>query len=83
MAIGHDQEDVVWLLLVLGSSLDWSELPPRVLGAIEEYDISTEDRKATPDVRTLKDSCERTALALAKEVGGRWSDWHSRLSPPT
>lgn len=85
VAIKHDKEEVGWLLLVLGSSLKWSELPPQVLSAIEEMNISIEDRTPSPDIRTLKDSQGRTAAALAKEVGGRWAEWDSsgRLDPPT
>jgi hypothetical protein len=83
VAIRYDQEEVAWLMLVLASSLDWSQFPPRVLQEMKALKLSKEDRKAGIDVRSIKDSDGRTAAALAQEIGGLWSDWcnSGRLLP--
>jgi hypothetical protein len=85
VAIRNNQQDVAWLMLVLGSSLDWAQFPPMVLHATESMGLSKDDRSAQPDVRTLEDNEGKTAAAVAKEVGGVWSDWikSGRLDPPT
>ena len=85
VAIRNDQQEVAWLLLVLGSSLDWCEFPPAVLHAMESMGLSKEDRSAQPDIRNLKDSEGKTTAIVAKERGGVWSDWtkSGRLNPPT
>lgn len=75
VAIRYNQEEVVWLMLVLGSSLDWSQFPPQVLQAMELLNLSKDDRKVGIDLRSLKDSEGRTAAALAQEMGGVWSSW--------
>lgn len=84
VAIRHNQEEVAWLMLVLGSALDWSEFPPIVLEAMESMRLSKDDRSPEPDIRTLKDSEGKTAATLAAEVGGVWLNWSKsgRLDPP-
>jgi hypothetical protein len=83
VAIRYNQEEVAWLMLVLGSSLDWAQFPPRVLQGMKALNLSKEERKAGIDVRSLKDSEGRNAAALAQEVGGLWLDWcnSGRLLP--
>ncbi len=85
VAIRNNQQEVAWLMLVLGSSLDWSEFPPMVLHAMESIGLSKDDRSAQPDIRKLEDSEGKTSAVVAKEVGGVWSDWikSGRLDPPT
>jgi hypothetical protein len=85
VAIRNNQQEVAWLMLVLGSSLNWSEFPPVVLQAMESMGLSKEDRSAEPDIRTLKESEGKTAAAVANEAGGIWLDWSksSRFDPPT
>lgn len=85
VAIRNNQQEVAWLLLVLGSSLDWRKLPPVILHAMESIGISKDQRIAEPDIRTLKDNEGRTAAAVAEEIGGVWSDWirSGWLDPPT
>ena len=84
VAIRSNQQEVAWLLLVLGSSLDWSGFPPMVLYGMECMGLSKHDRSAQPDIRILKDREGKTAAAVAKEQGGVWSDWtkSARLDPP-
>jgi hypothetical protein len=81
VAIRYNRVEVAWLMLVLGSSLDWSAFPPEVLKAMEGV-LSKEDRRATPDIRTLQDADGRTPAALAQELGGVWHGWHQRLQAP-
>lgn len=75
VAIRYQREEVAWLLLAMASNLDWSQFPAPVLQAMESLGLSKDDRKASPDVRTLKDDKGRTPLALAQEIGGQWSGW--------
>jgi hypothetical protein len=75
VAIRYNREEVAWLMLVLGSSLDWSEFPPQVLQMMESLNLSKDDRKVGVDLRSLKDSKGRTAAALGQEMGGVWSSW--------
>ncbi|RMD43358.1 hypothetical protein DV735_g1751, partial [Chaetothyriales sp. CBS 134920] len=75
VAIRYDREEVAWLLLVLASSLSWSEFPPIVLQAMNNLKLTKEDRQPGPDIRTIKDGSGRTAKALAEEVGGIWQQW--------
>ena len=83
VAIRYNKVEVAWLMLVLGSSLDWSSLPLEVLKAIDGT-LDKEDRKATPDVRGLRDSEGRTPAAVAQDVGGIWLNWleDGRLRAP-
>ena len=75
VAIRYNQEEVAWLMLVLGSSLDWAQFPPQVLQGMNELNLSKEDRKSGIDVRSLRDSKGQTAAALAQDIGGLWSSW--------
>jgi len=75
VAIRYQREEVAWLLLAMASSLDWSKFPAPIIKAMESLGLSKNDRKADPDIRTLKDDTRRTPLALAQEIGGLWSGW--------
>ncbi|KAK5048212.1 hypothetical protein LTR84_005882 [Exophiala bonariae] len=83
VAIRYQQQEVAWLLLALGSQLDWSRFPNVVLQAMHGLGLQKEDRKAQSEIRNIKDSSGRTPVDLAKEVGGVWVDWlnEGRLSP--
>lgn len=83
VAINYNRVEVAWLMLVLGSSLEWTAFPSEVLQAVDGV-LSRDDRKATPDIRGLKDCEGRTPAALAQEIGGSWLEWvHTgRLSAP-
>ena len=82
VAIRYNQEQIAWLLLVLGSSLPWDQFPVPVLQGIKGLNLKKEDRSSEPDIRSLKDSDGRTAADLAREVRG-WSEWlqSGRLLP--
>jgi hypothetical protein len=74
-AIQNGQEEVAWLLLVLGSKLEWSSFPPNVLQTAKANDISPDDRHSDPDIRSLEDAQGRTASDIARSLGGVWSEW--------
>jgi hypothetical protein len=83
VAIRYQQQEVAWLLLALGSQLEWSKFPDVVLQAMQGLGLRKEDRKAQSEIRSLKDSSGRTPADLAKEVGGLWIEWlnKGRLMP--
>ncbi|KAH0843852.1 putative ring finger-like protein [Fonsecaea pedrosoi] len=83
VAIRYNQQEVAWLLLALGSQLDWAKFPSVVLQAMEGLGLRPEDRKGEPDIRTLIDSEGRTPAALARELKGVWTEWlkEDRLNP--
>lgn len=83
VAIRYQQQEVAWLLLALGSQLEWSKFPDVVLQAMQGLGLGKEDRKAQTEIRSLKDSSGRTPADLAKEVGGIWIEWlnEGRLNP--
>jgi hypothetical protein len=74
VAIRYNRVEIAWLILILGSSLEWSAFPAEVLKAMDGV-LSKDDRKASPDIRTLQDADGRTPAALAQEVGGIWMEW--------
>ncbi|KIX06100.1 uncharacterized protein Z518_04074 [Rhinocladiella mackenziei CBS 650.93] len=78
VAIRYGQQEVAWLLLALGSQLEWDKFPAPVLQAIQSLGLQKEDRNCDPDIRTLVDSEGRTPAALARELGGVWTEWLSR-----
>lgn len=83
VAIRYNQQEVAWLMLALGSTLDWARFPPEVLQGMKQLNLRKEDRSAGTDVRSLLDNDGRTAAAVAQEMGGVWLDWcnSGRLLP--
>jgi len=83
VAIRYNQVEVAWLLLILGSTLDWAQFSPPVIQAMETFGIEKSDRRGSPDIRTLKDNEGRTPANLAQELGGPWVEWltSGRLTP--
>ncbi len=75
VAIRYNQQQVAWLLLALGSQLDWDKFPSSVIQAMQSLSLRKEDRIGDPDIRTLVDSDERTPADLAKQLGGAWQEW--------
>lgn len=75
VAIRNNQLEVAWFLLSLASSLDWSDFPEPVLQAMDALGLEKRDRVAGPDIRSLRDSEERTAEGIAQEMGGPWTEW--------
>jgi len=75
VAIRYNQEEVAWLLLALGSQLEWAKFPSIVLQAMQRLGLRKEDRNGKPDIRTLMDSKGREPVALARQLGGVWDEW--------
>ena len=83
IAISAGNDDIVWLLLLLASSLEPESFPPDVLQAAYALGAVREDQTGKADIRALEDSTGRTAEGLAKELGGKWTAWvdERRLCP--
>lgn len=83
VAVRYNQQEVAWLLLALGSQLQWEKFPSVVLQAMQSLELRKEDRNGQPDIRTLVDSEGRTAADLAQKLGGVWVEWlrEGRLTP--
>ncbi|KAL8654330.1 MAG: hypothetical protein Q9210_001567 [Variospora velana] len=83
VAIRNGQEDVVWLLLLLASSLEPHRFPTDVTQAAETLVAVREDQTGKVDVRVLENAEHRTAEELAQKLGGKWESWiaDGRLKP--
>jgi len=83
VAIRYNQQEVAWLLLAVGSRLEWDKFSSDVLQAMQGLGLRKEDRRGEPDIRTLVDSEGRTPADLAQQLGGVWTAWLSegRLIP--
>lgn len=84
VAIQNSRAAVVWLLLLLASTLEMSQFPREVLEAAQNFGLSREDQSGKADIRTLKDAEGCTAVHLAIRVGGVWKEWlqSGRLKAP-
>jgi len=76
VAITYNQVEVAWLLLIVGSQLDWSAFPGYILQAASSLGVGKEDRRAGPDIRSLKNEAGQTAADVAQAAGGVWDDWN-------
>ena len=56
VAVANNKVEVIWLLLLLASTLDEAMFPPKVKQTALQLGISREDQAGQPDIRTLKDS---------------------------
>ena len=84
MAIQNQRMEVVWLLLLLASTLQRGEFPSAALQAAQNLGIQREDQNGKADIRSLKDSQGMTAEQRAASIGGIWTEWirSGRLKPP-
>ncbi|EOO01723.1 putative ring finger-like protein [Phaeoacremonium minimum UCRPA7] len=69
LAVEKQQEEIVWLLLWLASSLHESNFPAEAIAAAQAMGV--EQRGSGSDIRLLKDSEGRNAKEYALRVGGR------------
>ena len=83
VAIRYDQQEVAWLLLALGSQLEWDKFPSIVLQEMRSLGLRREDRNGDPDIQTLVDGEGRIPADLARQLGGLWQEWlrEGRLVP--
>ncbi|KAK7416777.1 hypothetical protein QQX98_004969 [Neonectria punicea] len=71
-AIEHTQDEVVWLLLWLSSTLPNEAFPDSARHAAESLAIGRLQVTATDDIRGLEDAKGRTAFTLAQQLQGPW-----------
>lgn len=72
IAIEKSQQEALWLLLWLASTLPSSEFPEEVINAAEAMGAGR-DTVTGADIRGLRDTDERTARDLAESMGVAWS----------
>ena len=84
VAIQNQRMEVVWLLLLLASTLKMDEFPSAAVQAAQNLGIQREDQSGKVDIRSLKDSQGTTAEQRAASIGGVWTEWirSGRLKPP-
>jgi hypothetical protein len=76
-AIQRSQEDVVWLLLWLASSLKLDAFPPTLSKLASDAQIARLVTNPGIDIRTLKDAHGMTAEDLALNMQGCWEGFLS------
>ena len=85
VAIHNQRVEVVWLLLLLASTLELDQFPAAILQAAQSLAIRREDQSGKVDIRSLKDFQGMTAEQRAAGMGGNWTEWLQlgRLKPPS
>ncbi|KAI1092564.1 hypothetical protein F5B19DRAFT_194982 [Rostrohypoxylon terebratum] len=73
LAIEKEQEEVVWLLLWMASTLSTESFPELVVQAAQTMGIERPSVLKSEDIRTLKDNQGRTAEVVAAQMGGFWT----------
>lgn len=75
LAVQAQKIEIVWMLLMLASSLDLEQFPSEVHQAAHVLGVMREDQAGKADIRSLRDAEGRTAEQLATSIGGIWNDW--------
>ncbi|KAI9848435.1 MAG: hypothetical protein M1837_000230 [Sclerophora amabilis] len=75
IAILAHQYTVAWLLLYFASSLEEYRLPSEVLLEASRLQVARDNGAEKVDIRALRDTDGRTAIDVAKEIGGAWDAW--------
>lgn len=70
LAVEKGQEEVLWLLLWLASSLATELFPEAALAAAQSMGLQRSSTSSTDDIRAFQDSQGRTAEAVASGLGG-------------
>ena len=85
VAIQNQRVEVVWLLLLLASTLELDRFPAAILQAAQSLGIQREDQSGKADIRSLKDFQGMTAEQRAASTAGNWTEWLQlgRLKPPS
>ncbi|XXH03884.1 hypothetical protein Hte_010292 [Hypoxylon texense] len=73
LAVEKGQEEVVWLLLWMASTLGTGAFPAPAVQAAEAMGIQRPSALASDDIRALTDNQGRTAEAVAAQMGGPWT----------
>ncbi|KAF2759968.1 hypothetical protein EJ05DRAFT_474996 [Pseudovirgaria hyperparasitica] len=77
-AVAAGSREVVWLLLLMASTLDLQAFPPQVFQEAEVLGImrpTDSEMEGKVDIRTLRDASGRSAEDVARENGGLWAEW--------
>lgn len=72
MALEKNQQEAVWLLLWLASSLPTGAFPEEVTEAAQVMNAGRSTAEGT-DIRSLRDEEYRTAEEVAASLGGVWA----------
>ncbi|KAI1211671.1 uncharacterized protein F4807DRAFT_398079 [Annulohypoxylon truncatum] len=73
LAIEKGQEEVVWLLLWIASTLSTESFPRPAVQKAQAMGIQRPSALASGDIRALKDNQGRTAEAAAAQMGDFWT----------
>lgn len=73
LAIAKGQEEVVWLLLWLSSTLSTDTFPIPARQVAESLGVGRQSVDADRDIRSLKDNHGRLAENVAQQLSGQWS----------
>ena len=84
VAVQNQRMEVVWLLLLVASTLKIDQFPASILQAAQSFEVQRENQSGKADIRSLKDSEGMTAEQRAAGSGGLWTEWlqSGRLKPP-
>ncbi|KAI1389916.1 uncharacterized protein F4822DRAFT_218168 [Hypoxylon trugodes] len=73
LAVEKGQEETIWLLLWIASTLPTAAFPAPAVQAAQAMGISRPSTLASEDIRALTDNQGRTAEAVAAQIGGIWT----------
>jgi hypothetical protein len=73
IAIENSQQEIVWLLLWLASSLPDDQFPVEAIRVAGSVNASRQTGAGGVDVRGLRDTQGQTAGAIANAMGGTWT----------
>ncbi|KAI0383224.1 hypothetical protein F5Y04DRAFT_250876 [Hypomontagnella monticulosa] len=73
LAVEKGQEEVIWLLLWIASTLPTDAFPEPAVQTAQAMGIQRPSTLASEDIRALTDNQGRTAEAVAAQLGGIWS----------
>ena len=84
VAVQNQRMEVVWLLLLVASTLKIDQFPASILQAAQDFEVQRENQSGKADIRSLKNSEGMTAEQRAAGIGGLWTEWleSGRLKPP-
>lgn len=71
VAVEKAQQEVVWLMLWLASSLQTANFPEEVVQAAETLEAARETVPG-PDIRSIRDEQDQTAEDVASGMGPQW-----------
>ncbi|KAI0179236.1 hypothetical protein GGR52DRAFT_588984 [Hypoxylon sp. FL1284] len=73
LAVERGQQEVVWMLLWIASTLDASAFPEPAVRAARDLGVRRPGTLAADDIRALADDQGRTAEAIAAQIRGPWA----------